>query len=170
MAADLYRAFRQAVETRLQTDYAAAGGTLLLVFPNVDLDRDDSAGYVNVTWQLGNTLGSSFYARRQMTPFIIFCQIFVPRGTGTETAATQADLLADVMRGQSWTVIANTPTLVTPNRNAVDGANQVDSIVTATARLDDPVATPIGPDPGGALYQVNVTTEGRLLAKYGETA
>jgi hypothetical protein len=126
----------------------------------------EDEGYINLSWKIGNSLGSSFFRKSQRTPIILFGQFFIEINAGTKIALDEADKLADVMRGQTWTVIAETPTNAVEGR-PLDGANQMDSIVTSNIRWYDPTVDMIGPDGGGHWYQINLVCEGTITAKFG---
>ena len=161
---------REVIATRIMADYATQGGTFALKFPNRSEPRNinvaDDEGYIAVTWRQGTTLGSSFYRKSQRTPIILFCQFFIEKDAGAKIALDEADKMADAIRGQTWTVIAETPTNALVGRS-VDGANPMDAIVTSNIRWTDPTVDLIGADAGGHWYQINLSVEGTITAKFG---
>lgn len=166
MASLLNDTLRATIATRIATDYATQGGTLTIKHPNHPAPKNAGSGYIAISYRKGLTQQTSFQARREITPVVIFAQIFAARDAGTKTAHQEADKLCDALRGQTWTVISNTPAGTVPAR-ALDGANPLASIITANLRLHDITADDIGEDELAALYQINVTADCELTVKYG---
>ena len=162
---DVQAKLREIIETRFSTDYTAAGGTFRVQYPNRDIDNKVT-GYIALSWLSGGSLGASFFQRAERVPTVLNAQVFVKKGTGTVTARAECDKISDIWRGQTYKLIENTPSGVVPSR-PVDGTNQVNSVITANLRIQDPTTTDVGLDDAKTWYQINVQCDAILAVKYG---
>lgn len=161
---------RYILSKRFIEGYATLGGTWPIKVPNHPVDRSEGR-YVVLSWQVGASGEGTFFNRRNRTPIFLFAQIFSSQLVGTQAALGEADIIADIWRDQTYTVIDNSDRLA-PRAvvgSPVDGLTFVNQVVTSRIRLNEPSEPLIVGDDqaGGPWHQINVSCEGYTETKFG---